>query len=69
MWLTHGEANPARDLRWACGKIVKHYSRVFDYPDRAAQVITEGATIIMGFPTPDRPTGMTSAPLPEATAW
>jgi hypothetical protein len=58
MWLTHGDPKPPRDLSWACGKLVKHAAKTFDYPDRATMVITEGATISLGLATPDRPTGI-----------
>lgn len=58
LWLTHGDPSPAADLRWACGKLVAHRSKTIDYPDRAAQVVTEGATIVFAMPTADRPTGI-----------
>jgi hypothetical protein len=58
LWLTHGDPNPPRDLRWACGKLVKHYAQTTNYPDRATMVITEGATLNLGLATPERPTGI-----------
>jgi hypothetical protein len=58
LWLTHGDPNPPRDLRQACGKLVKHFAQPTNYPDRATMVITEGATLNLGLATPDRPTGI-----------
>lgn len=55
---THGEANPARDLRQVAKKLVHHVGQSVDYPDRAYQVVTEGATILFSMPAPDRPTGI-----------
>lgn len=58
LWLAHGATNPPRDLRWACGKLVTHFSKSVDYPDRASQVQTENATILFSSPSPNRPTGI-----------
>jgi hypothetical protein len=58
LWGSHGEPSPAGDLRRAARKLVNHYSKTADWPDRAATVTTEGATILFSLPTPDRPTGL-----------
>jgi hypothetical protein len=63
MWFTHGAINPPADLRAATQKLISHAAKVSNYPERAAQVITEGATILFSLPSPDRPTG-----LPEVDA-
>lgn len=64
VWLTHGQVNPTQDIRWAAQKLVSHYGQAVPYPDRASQVVTEGATINFALPGgPDRPTG-----LPEVDA-
>ena len=55
---THGEPNPPRDLRQVAKKLVHHVGQSVDYPDRAYQVVTEGATILFSMPSPDRPTGI-----------
>ncbi|MCU4184022.1 hypothetical protein K6U06_06595 [Acidiferrimicrobium sp. IK] len=58
LWVAHGDPVPPRDLRRACGKYVNHLASTSTYPDRASQVVTEGATINFALPTPDRPTGI-----------
>lgn len=62
-WGTHGEVNPPRELRQVALKLIHHVGQTVDYPDRAYQVVTEGATIMFSMPSPDRPTG-----LPEVDA-
>jgi hypothetical protein len=58
LWLTHGDVIPRNDLCRAARKLVSFYAQSNNYPDRAAQVITEGATIVFNFPDADHPTGI-----------
>ena len=62
-WMTHGETNPPRDLRWCCQKLMHHFVQKSNYPDRAYSIQTEGASILFSMPNADRPTG-----LPEVDA-
>jgi hypothetical protein len=57
-WGTHGESNPAADLRWAAKKLCHHFAQTSDFPDRAYSITTEAASILFSMPSPDRPTGI-----------
>lgn len=58
IWCTHGEVSPPADLRWAAGKLCNFYGKTSTYPERAAQIQDEKATVLFSLPTPDRPFGI-----------
>jgi hypothetical protein len=65
VWCAHAgpwDRQPA-DLTNAANTFARYLSRTNNYPERAAQVATEGALITFSVPSPDKPTG-----LPEVDA-
>jgi hypothetical protein len=58
LWLTHGDPNPPREIRAVVAKLMKFAATPNNYPLRASQVLTEGATIMFAGTGPDRPTGI-----------
>ena len=61
VWVVHGFNPPPGDLRWAAATLIRYQARKDSkLPERAASVSTEGSTIVISLPTPERPTGIAS---------